>query len=208
MAGADLGLSVEHYRELALRYDARTHRIDEIRNRAIDALAIRSGDVVLDAGCGTGWCLPRLIERVGEAGSVIAFDPSPEMLAIARERLNGNASQAHLLEAPAQSVRVTSAPDAILFSFTHDLISSPEALDNVLKQARPGARVSATGTKFFSPWLFPANWYLRYSHRGYLTNWDLLHRPWSLLSERLDEFRVATGPLTQHYIATGRVRAR
>lgn len=206
MANADLGLAIAHYRDLAPGYDHRTRRIDAIRTRAIEALGLRPGDTVLDAGCGTGWCLPRLIERVGEDGSVIGFDPSPEMLAIARLRLNGSAKRLRIFGASAQGARVPAAPDAILFSFTHDLLQSREALDNLLKQAKPGARVAATGTKFFGPWLFPANWYLRYSHRGYLTDLKTLDRPWSLLADRLDDFRVDTSPFTPHYLATGRVR--
>jgi len=98
------------------------------------------------------------------------------------------------------------APDAILFSYTHDLIRSSRALDNLFSQARPGARVAATSTKLYARWLFPANWYLRATHRGYITNFDGFAAPWSLLATRLDDFRVETGALTQHYVATGRVR--
>ena len=98
--------------------------------------------------------------------------------------------------------------DAILFSYTHDLIRSPAALANLLRQARPGARVAATSTKLYAPWLFPANWYLRWSHRAYITNFESFDAPWSLLAEYLDDFRVETGPFTQHYVATGRVRPR
>ena len=204
MGHADLGRAVAHYRELAPNYDHFTRRINRIRERAIDALGLREGDVVLDAGCGTGWCLPRLLERVGETGRVIGFDPSPEMLAIARSRCGSG--RVLLIEAPAQTVRLPFAPDAVLFSYTHDLIRSPAALDHVLAQARPGARVAATSTKLYAPWLFPANWYLRYSHRGYITNFESLGEPWSLLATRLDDFEVRTGPRTQHYVATGKVR--
>ena len=59
---------------------------DGIRRRAMEALALQPGDVVIDAGCGTGWCLPMLLEAVGPSGRVIGFDPSEDMLAVARER--------------------------------------------------------------------------------------------------------------------------
>jgi len=45
---------------------------------------IRSGGVVIDAGCGTGRALPPLREAVGPAGTVIALDVTPEMLHAAR----------------------------------------------------------------------------------------------------------------------------
>lgn len=69
-----------------------------------------------------------------------------------------------------------------------------------------GARVAATSTKLYAPWMFPANWYLRYSHRAYITNFESFDAPWSLLAELLDDFRVDTAGWTQHYVATGRVR--
>ena len=208
MHGADLGRAIASYRALAPQYDARTHRIDAVRRRAIDALDLRPGDTVIDAGCGTGWCLPRLMERVGTTGRVIAFDPSREMLALARSRLDGAASRAILIESPAQMVTLPAAPDAILFSFTHDLVCSGGALDNVLGQAKPGTRVAAAGTKLYAPWLFPANWFVKMRHRGYITDFESLGAPWAGLASRLTDFRLVGGPFTQHYVATGRVRAR
>ncbi len=207
MADADLLQAVEHYRELAPRYDHFPRRINAIRDRAIEALELKSGERVIDAGCGTGWCLPRLAERVGPEGEVVGFDPSPEMLAIARTRhAGGRAAPIRLFQAAAQSVALPSPADAILFSYTHDLIRSRAAVENVLRQARPGARVAATSTKLYAPWLAPANWYLLYSHRAYITNFEGFDAPWSLLAGYLDDFDVRTGPMTQHYVATGRVR--
>ena len=203
-AGADLRRAVAHYRELAPRYDHYTRRINRIRERAIDALSLSPGECVLDAGCGTGWCLPHLALRVGPTGSVIGFDPSPEMLAVARTRVD--AARLELLQATAQEVRLARPVDAILFSYTHDVIQSAEALRNLFAQSKPGARVAATSTKLYAPWLFPANWYLRATHRAYITNIESFDAPWRVLETMLDDFRVSTGPLTQHYIATGRVR--
>jgi demethylmenaquinone methyltransferase/2-methoxy-6-polyprenyl-1,4-benzoquinol methylase len=203
---ADLARAVEHYRELAPRYDHYTRRINRIRERAIAALGLRPGDTVLDAGCGTGWCLPRLAHAIGPAGRIVAFDPSPEMLALAATRVPEGRARVDLLRASAEDVVLPLEVDAILFSYTHDLILSPAALANLFGQARPGARVAATSTKLYAPWLFPANWYLRYTHRAYITNFDSFDAPWSLLGKLLADFRVETSAMTQHYVATGRVR--
>src|SRR5262249_47105263 len=143
-------------------------------------------------------------ERVGPGGAVIGFDPSPEMLAIARAR--SLAAPLQLFQAAAESDALSSPVDAILFSYTHDIIRSRAALENVLRQAKPGARVAATSTKLYTPWLAPANWYLRLTHRAYITNFESFDAPWTLLASYLDDFEVRTGPFTQHYIATGRVR--
>ncbi len=206
MAGADLSRAVAHYRDLAPRYDHFTRRINTIRERTIAALELEPGQVVVDAGCGTGWCLPRLAERVGANGKVIGFDPSSEMLEVARLRLPRGSARIHLLQATGQKVVLPVPADAILFSYTHDLIRSRAALENLLAQAKRGARIAATSTKLYAPWLFPANWYLRHSHRAYITDFEGFEAPWSLLANYLDDFRLRTGPMTQHYIATGKVR--
>ncbi|HEX3063331.1 MAG TPA: hypothetical protein VHP55_11670, partial [Usitatibacter sp.] len=65
MGHADLGRAVAHYRDLAPRYDARTRRIDRVRERTLTALELQPGDTVLDAGCGTGWAIPRIAAAVG-----------------------------------------------------------------------------------------------------------------------------------------------
>ena len=205
---SNLERAVAHYRGLAPRYDHYTRRINGVRERAIAALRLRPGDVVLDAGCGTGWCFPHLARAIGSQGRLVAFDPSPEMLALARERVLDPRPRLELLQATGEEVRLPEAPDAVLFSYTHDLIRSRRALDNLLSQARPGARVAATSTKLYAPWLFPANWYLRYTHRAYITNFEGFEAPWSVLAEYLDDFRVETSGWTQHYVATGRVRPR
>ena len=202
---ADLERSVAHYRSLAPRNDHYTRRINRIRERAIEALGLRPGETVLDAGCGTGWCLPWLAAAVGAQGRVIGFDPSPEMLEVARRRF-ARGSRVELVRASGEEIRLASPPDAILFSYTHDLIRSRRALENLLAQARPGARVAATSTKLYARWLYPANWYLRHSHRAYITNFEGFEAPWSLLAGLLDDFRVVTSGWTQHYVASGRVR--
>ena len=205
-ARADLDAALAHYRALAPRYDERTRRIDGIRLRAIERLQLRPGDTVLDAGCGTGWSLPHLAERVGPMGRIIAFDPSADMLEIARRRMTH--APVDVLHASASDVRLPVKADAVLFSYTHDVIRSPDALRNIMGQLQAGARVAATSTKLYTPWLWPANLYLRWSHRAFITNFDGFDAPWSVLGAMLDDFRVETGPFTQHYIATGRARGQ
>jgi len=202
---ADLDRAIAHYRELAPVYDRSTRLINRIRERTIAALELSPGDTVLDVGCGTGWCIPLLLARVEPSGRVIGFEPSLEMLHIARSRVSAN-QPVELIHASAEHVRLACPVDAILFSYTHDVIRSHRALENILGQAKPQARVAATSTKLYAPWLGPANWYLRVTHRQYITNFDGFETPWSTLAAYLDDFEVRTGPFTQHYVATGRVK--
>jgi SAM-dependent methyltransferase len=207
MSAADLDRSVAHYGSLAPRYDHRTRWINRVRDRTIEALALQPGQTVVDAGCGTGWCFTSLAGAVGSNGHVVGFDPSPEMLEQARDRATRLECRIDVIRASGEEVRLPAVADAILFSYTHDVIRSRSARENLFAQARPGARVAATSTKLYAPWLFPANWYLRFTHRGYITNFEGFEEPWSLLAELLDDFEVRTHGATQHYVATGRVRA-
>ena len=59
------------------------------RVAGIRALGLRTGDAVLDLGCGTGLNLPLLTTAVGASGLVIAVDRSPDMLRMTRRRVFG-----------------------------------------------------------------------------------------------------------------------
>ncbi|MEW1718103.1 methyltransferase domain-containing protein [Streptomyces sp. NPDC093109] len=48
---------------------------------AVAALGLCPGDTVLDAGCGTGRALPALRAAVGDGGTVLGADLTPQMLA-------------------------------------------------------------------------------------------------------------------------------
>jgi ubiquinone/menaquinone biosynthesis C-methylase UbiE len=196
------------YARMAENYDAQTRYITGIRQAAIAALALGPAETVLDAGCGTGWCIPYLAHGVGAMGRVIGFEPSPEMLAIARSRVSSaGLTNVTLIEAAGIDVRLPSAADAVLFSYTHDLIQSGESLKNILKQVKPGARVVAASTKLFPRWFFIGNWYLRYTHRVTITNFESLDAPWRVLAGYCDDVRVVPQVPGSRYIFTGRVRA-
>jgi ubiquinone/menaquinone biosynthesis C-methylase UbiE len=196
------------YSRMAATYDEETRYIKGIREAAIAALALKPGDVVLDAGCGTGWCVPKLIAGVGPSGHAIGFEPSPEMLAIAQHRVDEQKlSNVTLIEAAGENVRLPRPPNVVLFSYTHDLMQSREALTNLFSQVAPGARVVAASTKLFPSWFFLGNWYLRWSHRVTITNFNNFDAPWRVLAEYCDGVEVMSQVPGSRYIFTGRVRA-
>ena len=204
MTGADLDRAIEHYNQLAPNYDYATRRIDGVRARAIEALALKSGDVVLDAGCGTGYCFAMIEEAIGPTGKLIGIEPSPAMLALAQERVNDAGwTNVSLLNSSGEAARLPSPPDAILFSYTHDLIRSPAGLDNLFGQSKPGARIAAAGTQLFPRWFAPGNWYLYYSHRHYITNFESFDAPWKILGGYLRDFHVARQYPGERYLARG-----
>src|SRR5437868_2385215 len=78
--------------------------------RAMDALAPRAGETVVDIGCGAGQTVLQLAERVGPRGRVVGVDIAPRLLDVARERASGLEhvsfieADAARLDLPARSV--------------------------------------------------------------------------------------------------------
>lgn len=62
-------------------------KIGKYRNKAVNYLALKEGDVVIDLGCGTGLCFPLLIEKIGPNGKLIGVDISSEMLSVAEDKV-------------------------------------------------------------------------------------------------------------------------
>ena len=75
-------------------YDALTNYILRPSQKSIGFLAqVKSGDKVLDVGCGSGRLTLAAQEWAGAEGEAVGIDPSPEMIRIARR----NAARAGLM---------------------------------------------------------------------------------------------------------------
>ena len=212
---ARLEKALADYRTLATRYDRYTRRINGVRRDAVRALALAPGETVLDVGCGTGYCFAAILETVGPRGQLIAFDPSPDLLEVARRRIESNGwTNVRLLCETAEAVDLGGVrPSALLFSYVHDIMQSDAALDNLLAQAAPGARVAMTSTR-----LWPRDWwplaslvnaYLWRTHEQFITNREEnFDQPWRKLEHRLEDVRVRICWPGWRYVAAGRVRAQ
>lgn len=206
----DSKLALARYRRLAAGYDATAQREMPRRLRCIGKLALQPGDVVLDAGCGTGLSFAPLRERVGDSGRVVGVELSPDMARIARERVR-QAGWDNVEVVVADLTRVPLAPplldcppfDALLFHYTHDLLQSESALANVFARARPGARVAAAGLKKTHPLLFPLNWSVLLRGWRYRTTEAGLREPWRYLKRWVPDFRWERHLLDTAYIGWG-----
>jgi len=72
-------------------YDAFTNiltlgHIGMLRTMTVDHAQLKSGDKVLDVGCGTGGVTIPAKQRVGKTGEATGIDPAPEMIAVAKKK--------------------------------------------------------------------------------------------------------------------------
>ena len=70
-----------------------TQDVVEQRSAIRTALALRSGEHVLDIGSGPGLLAAEMVAEVGATGSVTGVDPSEDMLSIALAQLTGAATK-------------------------------------------------------------------------------------------------------------------
>lgn len=180
----DLSRALANYRRLADGYDGTCKRIEALRLKAVQALALRAGETVFDIACGTGPTLPLLARAVGPSGHVIGVELSPEMSGQARQRiaaLNGD-TRMHVECCAVEEFRPAARADAMLLSYTHDVLQSPHAVERLVAAALPGVRIVLLGMKTL-PWLWgwPVNAFNLYRARRYLTTYANLNRPWRLL---------------------------
>jgi ubiquinone/menaquinone biosynthesis C-methylase UbiE len=175
-----------------------------VRKRAVAAVALRAGQTVIDAGCGTGASFARLVAAVGPRGLVVGVDQSSGMLAVAARRISAAGwPNVDLVESPVEDAMLPVA-DAAFFFLTHDLMRTPAALDNVTDAVRPGGRVVAAGAQRPSLWLGPIALAAGLVMRRYVTTRDGLARPWDLLAARLEDVTADSILLGAMYVMAGR----
>jgi ubiquinone/menaquinone biosynthesis C-methylase UbiE len=197
-------MAVDYDRNLGLQ-SSRLGRYQEgVRKRAVAALQLKPGQTVIDVGCGTGASFARLIAAVGRNGRVVGVDQSAGMLAVATKRIADEGwTNVELIEDPVEEAKLPDA-DAALFFFTHDLMRTPAALDNVITAVRTGGRLVAAGAKRPSLWLAPIALIAGRIMRRYITTDEGLAKPWDLLAHRLEVVTTESLLLGAMYVMAGR----
>ena len=111
--------------------------------RAIEALSPRTGDVVLDVGCGAGQSVLQLADRVGATGRVTGVDIAPLVLEVARRRAAGR-GHVNFMECDAQTLALPEGSvDCVFSRFGVMAFGDPTAaFANFQRMMRPSGRLA------------------------------------------------------------------
>jgi ubiquinone/menaquinone biosynthesis C-methylase UbiE len=182
----DRAEAIDQYRARVRVYDFEIAVSEPLRRRAIDRLGLKPGETVLDVGCGTGLSFPHLEKFVGLNGAVIGVEQSPDMIAKARARTRLNGwTNVTFINAPAEEAHLDRHADAAVFHFTHDLMQTPAAIENIFRGLKRGARVVATGLKWARWWSPGVNLFVRFAAMRSTTTMAGLDEPWRYLEPHL-----------------------
>ena len=90
------------------------------RQKVIEALPVRRGQVVLDVGCGTGLCHGPLLDKVGPQGSVVGIEITGHGGGGPRTHRAGRLAQRHGRAVPGRGCADHADRDAALFCAVHE----------------------------------------------------------------------------------------
>jgi demethylmenaquinone methyltransferase/2-methoxy-6-polyprenyl-1,4-benzoquinol methylase len=140
------------YDKIAKVYDLLSeHSEGPVRQAALDSLAARAGEKILEIGFGTGHCLVAIAKAVGRGGKAYGMDISEQMLIHTRalaeseevaDRVDLHCGDATRLPFPNASL------DGIFMSFTLELFDTPEiplVLAECKRVLRAGGRIVLAG---------------------------------------------------------------
>jgi arsenite methyltransferase len=202
----DNEISIRKYREKAAHYDASAEFTMPLRRRAIALLGLQPGDVV---GAGTGLSYALLLQAVGPQGRVLAFEQSPEMFGLAQARVErAGWSRVWHTCASAETVSLPEKVDAILFNYVHDISRTPVAVERIVQQAKPGARIAMAGMKFFPWWAGPLNLLAWSKNRPYNAKASELRTPWDIVQSHCTTFERQSTQCGMGYLAQGTLKPR
>jgi len=167
--------------------------IKHLRQKAVQLLALKAGDRVVDAGCGWGASFPYLVNAVGPYGEVLGVEISPDLTFNARKRIEWNRySNVRVLEEDARIVKLEDEFDGLMMFGAPDVYASPQALANLIGKLKDRGRFVAFGAKlsrrgFARLMNAPLRLLMKLS---FSSTPPLCHEPWSVLQRYAEEVHV------------------
>jgi|SRR5215469_1044292 len=117
------------------------------RERLLDLADLKTGEQVLDVGCGTGTLAIAARRRVGEKGIVYGVDASPEMIVRARKKALRNALEVNFENAIAEKLPFADGTFDVVLStlMLHHLgrKARQQCLSEIRRVLKPGGRLLA-----------------------------------------------------------------
>ena len=161
--------------------------IKPVRQKAIKSLNLKSGDRVIDAGCGSGGSFPYLRQNVGSLGEVVGVEISPRTTTNTRKRIAKNKwDNIHVIEADARSVNLTGKFDALLMFAAPDVFASEEALSNIFPYLKENARVAIFGAKISNRrfgWLLNGLLRMAVARLSFTSTPKMEREPWTSVTD-------------------------
>jgi ubiquinone/menaquinone biosynthesis C-methylase UbiE len=204
---------VDLYRRRAGRYDFTAQlyylvgfRERAYREKAVEALALKRGDTVVEIGCGTGLNFAPLESVVGKEGKIIGVDLTDSMLSAARERIRKHGwSNVELVQSDAATFQFPRGVNGILSTFAITLVPEYEGVTGAGSAAlAPGGRFVVLDFKMPSNWLSRLAPLLVLALRPFGVSRDLAARhPWEAMEKHLARVQVTEKYGGIAYIAVG-----
>ena len=130
----------DEWARFAERIDA---MLAPITAAALDHAAFKTGERVLDVGCGSGATSLEIARRVGAMGRVAGVDLSPQMLEVARKRASQEGLAVDFFEADAGSADLGDRFDAVFSRFGVMFFDAPtEAFSHIRAHLSDNGRLS------------------------------------------------------------------
>jgi demethylmenaquinone methyltransferase/2-methoxy-6-polyprenyl-1,4-benzoquinol methylase len=201
------------YQKQAKAYDqSGIHGLEPWRKEAVKQLHLKSGDLVVDLGCGTGLNFLWLQEAVGPQGRIIGVDLTDAMLEQARHRVaEAGWKNVELVQADAARYLFPAQVDGILSTFALTFIPQVKlVIQNGCRALAPGARwvvLDMAWPRAWPLWFHHLLFFFRLSSYG-ITGEVVRRRPWqtvwSTMQQSLGEVKRQPFWMGFFYLAWGK----
>jgi ubiquinone/menaquinone biosynthesis C-methylase UbiE len=173
-----------------------------LRQKAVDRLALRPGDRVLEVGCGTGRNFSYLYQAVRRSGQIYGVDLSTGMLCKANMLCDRHGwNNIRLTQGDAADFSAPEPLDGVLFSLSYNTMPHHmKVLRQAWKQLRPGGRLvimdaklpPGLGGRLILPFIL---WLMKWTMLG-----NPYIRPWEELKQFGDQIDKKEFLLGSYYI--------